>query len=221
VSYHPVAIVWPCPVSVEVYVLAGRSVVVPRAVCPACFVPMVFWSGYERSVRVAGRCWRLWLARGRCSGCRVSHVLLPSFLVIGRLDVAATIGLVLGGVGGRSGARRVAVLVDVPHTTARGWVRSFRSRASLLWSGFVALTVELGGEIPAVIPVDVGAATVVAMQCAHRAGVERHWLLTPGLWDFVSVVCGGLLIRSNTDPPWRVFGGRCFIPPVPFSGMSS
>ena len=217
-SYHPVAIVWPCPVPVETYVLAGRSVVVPRVACPGCFVPMVFWSGYERSVRVDGRCWRLWLARGRCMDCRVSHVLLPSFLVIGRLDVAATIGLVLSGVRGDCGVRGVAAVVDVPHTTARGWVRSFRSRASLLWSGFVALTVELGGEIPAAIPVDVGAATVVAMQCAHRAAGVRHWLLTPGLWDFVSVVCGGLLIRSNMDPPWRVFGGRCFIPPVPFSG---
>lgn len=220
-SYHPVAIVWPCPVSVEAYVLAGRSVVVPRVGCPGCFVPMVFWSGYERSVRVSGRCWRLWLARGRCMGCRVSHVLLPSFLVIGRLDVAATIGIVLCGVRGDCGVRGVAGAVDVPHTTARGWVRSFRLKASVLWSGFVALTVELGGEVAAVIPADVGAAAITAMQCAHRAAGVRHWLLTPGLWDFVSVVCGGLLIRSNMDPPWHVFGGRCFIPPLPFSGRPS
>ena len=119
-SYHPVAIVWPCLVPVETYVLAGRSVVVPRVACPGCFVPMVFWSGYERSVRVSGRCWRLWLARGRCTGCRVSHVLLPSFLVIGRLDVAVTIGIVLNSVRGDCGVRSVAGVVDVPHTTARG-----------------------------------------------------------------------------------------------------
>src|SRR6266498_753803 len=59
-----VAIVWPCPLSVEEYQAAGRGVRVPRADCPDCGQPMVFWSGYQRYVRL-GRVWRVWVARAR------------------------------------------------------------------------------------------------------------------------------------------------------------
>ncbi len=86
------AIVWPCPVSVEVYAADGRAVSVPRQVCPSCAVPMVFWSGYCRSVRVDDRWWRVWIVRARCRGCRVSHGLLPSFLLSGRQDQVEVIG---------------------------------------------------------------------------------------------------------------------------------
>lgn len=85
-------------------------------------------------------------------------------------------------------------------------------------SGFAALTIELGGDVPFRWPVSVTAATIVAIVCAHRAAVVRHEVLTPGVWAFVSLVTGGMLIRSNTDPPWRVFGNRRFIPPIPFAG---
>ena len=44
---------------------------------------------------------------------------------------------------------RDADAVDVPHTTARDWVRRFRERASLLWSGFPPVAVELGGDVAA------------------------------------------------------------------------
>ena len=50
------AIVWPCPLPVDAYVAAGREVEVPRPVCPSCAGPLVFWSGYWRHVRAAGRC---------------------------------------------------------------------------------------------------------------------------------------------------------------------
>ena len=95
VSYSPMAIVWPCPISVDAYVVAGRSALVPRAACPSCQRLMGWWSGYERSVRIAGRCRRLWLPRARCSPCGVSHALVPSFLLVGRLDVVENVGIVL------------------------------------------------------------------------------------------------------------------------------
>ena len=201
------------------YVAAGRSVVVPRASCPSCGLVMGWWSGYERSVRVGGRCWRLWLARARCRACRVTHTLVPSFLLVGRLDVVDTIGSVVAAVaGGRSGVRPVAAVVDVPYTTARGWVRVFRGRAQVLWSGFAAVTVELGGDIATNWGADVDRAAVAMIVCAHRAAAGRHEVLTPPLWVFAGLVSGGMLIRSNTDPPWRLFGSRRFIAPIPFSG---
>lgn len=180
---------------------------------------MGWWSGYRRSVRVGGRCRRLWLARARCAGCAVTHALVPSFLLVGRLDVVESVGVVLEAVAqGVSGVRPAAARLDVPHTTARGWVRRFGGRAAVLWSGFAALTIELGGDVDTAVVVEQVAAAVAMMQCAHRAAVGRHDVLTDSLWGFVSVVTGGVLIRSNTDPPWRVFGSRRFIPPIPFQG---
>lgn len=214
-SYPPVAIVWPCRLSVDAYVAAGRGVVVPRVVCPSCRGVMGRWSGYQRSVRVRGRCWGLWVARARCSPCAVSHALVPSFLLVGRLDVVESVGVVVEAVmAGVSGVRPAAGRVEVPYTTARDWVRRFGVRAPVLWSGFAALTIELGGDVETRRPGD----TIAVMGSAHRAAAARQEVLTGGLWAFVSSVTGGMLIRSNTDPPWQVFGSRRFIPPVPFSG---
>ena len=215
----PVVMVWPCPSSVESYVAAGREVLVPRPLCESCAVAMVFWAGYERSVRAEGGCVRLWIVRARCSGCGVSHALIPSFLVVGRLDVVETIGQALVDVSSGVSIGWAARRLDVPFTTVRGWVRRFRARASLWWSGFAALTVELGGAIPARWPSGLSAAAIAAMGWAHRAAFARHEMRTGLLWAFVSVVCGGALITTNTDPPWRVFGNRRFMPPSPFGGV--
>ena len=95
------AIVWPCPLAVDAYVAAGRDVGFPRPGCPSCAGPLVFWSGYRRYVREAGRCWKIFVPRLRCAPCGVSHALLPAFTLAWRLDVAETIGSVLAGVAGR------------------------------------------------------------------------------------------------------------------------
>ena len=141
------AIVWPCPLPVDAYVAAGREVEVPRPVCPSCAGPLVFWSGYWRHVRAAGRCRKIFVARVRCGPCRVSHALLPAFLLAWRLDVAEAVGVVIGQVaGGACGVRPAAARAGVPHTTARDWVRRFGSRAGELGAAFAALAVDLGGE---------------------------------------------------------------------------
>ena len=211
--------VWPCPLSVEMYVAAGRDVAVARPSCSGCSLPMSFWSGFERSVRAAGRFHRLWIVRARCSACRVSHALLPDFLLVGRVDVVDTIGAALADVtSNATSIGRAAVRSDVPFTTVRGWVRCFAARAPLWWSGFAALTVELGGTIPPRWPTAVAVAAVLAMRWAHAAALARHEMRTGSLWSFVSVVCGGALIATNTDPPWRVFADRRFMPPSPFPG---
>ena len=212
--------VWPCPLPVEMYVAAGRDVAVPRLSCSGCLLPMTFWSGYERSVRVEGCCHRVWIVRARCLPCRVSHALVPSFLLVGRLDVVETVGRALADVtAGVVSIGAVAGVLDVPFTTVRGWVRRFAVRAPLWWSGFASLTVEFGGAIPARWPTVVSAAAIAAMGWAHQAALVRHELRTGSLWGFVSVVCGGRLLTTNTDPPWHVFGNRRFIPPSPFPGV--
>jgi hypothetical protein len=73
-----VAIVWPCPLPVDVYVAAGRGVEFPRPECPSCAGPLVLWSGYRRHRRAAGRCRKIFVPRLRCGRCRVTHALLPA-----------------------------------------------------------------------------------------------------------------------------------------------
>src|ERR1019366_5886862 len=42
--------------------------------------------------RLAGRCRKIFVPRLRCGRCRVSHALLPAFVLAWRLDVAETVG---------------------------------------------------------------------------------------------------------------------------------
>jgi hypothetical protein len=176
---------------------------------------MVFWSGYERSVRVDGRCCRLWVRRARCSGCAVSHALVPAFCLLGRLDVVDSVGVaVTAVVAGEVGVRPVAQRLDVPHTTARDWLRCFRARAAMLTAGFSAVAVELaGGAVE--LPAGLDRAALAAMTWAWAAAVSRAGTTVGSLWVFVSLVTGGALLAANTDPPWLVFGRRRLMPPVP------
>src|SRR5437762_9820514 len=130
----PVAIVWPCPLPVDAYVAAGRKVEVPRPACPSCGESLVFWSGYWRHVRAGGlaggRCPKIFVPRVRCGPCRVSHALLPAFVLAWRLDVAETVGAgIAEGAGGGCGVRPAAARRAVPRTTARGRRRRGGRRA--------------------------------------------------------------------------------------------
>ena len=173
------------------------------------------WSGYWRFVREAGRCHHVFVARGRCGACRCTHALLPAFLVLNRLDAAETIGAVVEAVGsGRSGVRPAAELVDVPYTTARGWIRSLARSAGRLAVGFAALCVELGGEVPDGVDRSVAGALTAIGAAWHVASELPGWLCL-GRWRFCSAVCGGSLIAANTNSPYLVVGRRRFMPPVP------
>ena len=209
------AIVWPCPLPVDAYVAAGREVEVPRPVCPSCAGPLVFWSGYWRHVRAAGRCRKIFVPRVRCGPCRVSHALLPAFTLAWRLDVAEAVGAVIGQVaGGACGVRPAAARLGVPYTTARGWVRRFRARGLELGTGFAALAVELGGE--AIRPAaEAGRFALAALGAAFAAAAGLPGWLDLGVWRFASSVSGGRLIAANTGSPFLVVGKRRFMPPIP------
>jgi hypothetical protein len=72
-------------------------------------------------VRLPGRCQKIFVPRLRCRQCRVTHALLPAFVLAWRLDAAEAIGTVITGVaGGAGGVRPVAAGLGVPYTTARG-----------------------------------------------------------------------------------------------------
>ena len=209
------AIVWPCPLPVDAYVAAGREVEVPRPACPSCAGPLVFWSGYWRHVRAAGRCRKIFVPRVRCGPCRVSHALLPAFVLAWRLDVAETVGAVIGQVaGGVCGVRPAAARAGVPDTTACGWVRRFRARAAELGVVFAALAVDLGGEAIRP-PAEAGRFALAAVTAAFDAAAALPGWLAVGLWRFASAVSGGRLIAANTVSPFLIVGRRRFMPPIP------
>jgi len=210
-----VAMVWPCPLPVDAYAEAGRQAGFPRPACPSCAGPLVFWSGYRRYVREAGRCVRIFIPRLRCGPCRVTHALLPAFALAWRLDTAEVIGAVIAEVAsGRCGIRPAAGRAAVPHTTARGWVRRFAGRAPELGAGFAALAVELGG--PSLTPPEEATRfAVAAIRVAFAAAAALPGWAGLGAWRFASAVSGGTLIAANTTSPFLMVGKRRFMPPVP------
>jgi hypothetical protein len=176
---------------------------------------MGWWSGYWRHVRDGGLCYRVFIPRVRCGVCGVTHAVLPAFLLVGRLDVVETVGAVVEEVvGGVVGVRRAADQVDVPHTTARGWWRRFRQRCARVAVTFAALAVELGGVTVRPLRHLEGWA-LAAMAAAWEAAAGFPGWAALGGWRFVSAVCGGSLIATNTDPLWMIVGRRRFMPPIP------
>ena len=209
------AMVWPCPLAVDAYVAAGRRVDFPRPDCPSCAGRMVFWSGYRRHVRVAGRCRKIFVPRLRCGRCRVTHALLPAFVLAWRLDAAEVIGTAITAVaGGRCGVRPAAAGLEVPYTTARGWCRRFAARAPALGVAFAALAVELGGEA-AGPPAEPGRFALAAIGAAFGAACALPGWAGLGPWRFASAVSGGRLLAANATSPFLVVGRWRFMPPVP------
>ena len=130
---------------------------------------MTFWSGYSRFVRHEGRAHKIWVPRGQCAPCDVTHALLPAFVALKRLDSIETIGAALETVtSGENGVRPAADRLGVVHTTVRGWLRSFGCRAASLALSFAALAVELGGPALAPLP-DPRRDALAAMTAAWKA----------------------------------------------------
>jgi len=160
-------------------------------------------------------CRAIFVRRVRCARCRVTDALLPAFVLCGRLDVVETIGAIIAEVGGGlGGVRPCARRVDVPHTTARGWVRRFGARAAGVSVGFAALAVELGGEVAAALTDTIGQG-VAAIEAAFEAACSLPGWGGLGRWRFASAVSGGRLLGTNTNTPYLIVGRRRFMPPVP------
>ncbi len=186
----------------------------PRPECPRCAVPMCFWSGYRRWVRAGGRCLRVFVPRARCRRCRVTHALLPAFLLCDRLDAVTGIGQVLETIASHAvGMRPAAAGIGVPYTTAREWCRRFAARAEDLGTAFAALCAELGG--PVLRPMtDAADGAVAAIGAAFSVACEFPGWASLSRWRFASAVSGGSLLAANTISPYLVVGKRRFLPPT-------
>jgi hypothetical protein len=197
--YDPLAIVFGCALGVSDYAAAGKQVEVPEQRCPACRGRLRWWSGYWRGLRDAGARVRMWVRRGRCAACEVTHAVLPDFLVERRRYAVEVIGRALEVVA-TSSAWGASVELDRPFSTVRDWRNRCRQRAAEMQARLAQLALQVGvrlGELP-VKP-------LLALLAVLEAVWRRSRELEPGVggrWRFWNAVFSGKGLATNTSPGW-------------------
>jgi hypothetical protein len=169
---------------------------------------MVFWSGYERTLRLgfdpgnggAGRYLRIWVPRVHCPCCGATPGLLPAFCVARRLDEVEVIGLALVWMVDGRPVAMVAALLAIARSTVRGWVARFACQAQGIAYRFAGLAIEWGSEVFD-LPAPPTRAAIEAIGRAYEAARRRLGGNVVSLWRFVSAVSGGAVLATNRSPP--------------------
>ena len=168
--------------------------------CPVCGGVLARWGWARRRVLRGGRgLVRLRPRRARCVVCGVSHVLLPVFALLRRVDLVEVIGAALVAKAAGVGARAAAAACGRPVDTVRGWLRRFGSRAGAVRVFFTGLLVETGADpVPPAAAESVFADAVAAVAGAVVAVVSR-WpqagAVTP--WRLACAASGGRLLAPG------------------------
>ncbi|GHD80015.1 hypothetical protein GCM10010336_63040 [Streptomyces goshikiensis] len=195
-------------VEVSVLVVDSDGLLVERQLrrgqlsCPGCGAVLAPW-GHGRAREIRGDLGaRLFLRprRTRCSGCKVTHVLLAEALWPRRADAAVVIGAGLEIAALGMGHRQIAAHLGLAEGTVRGWLRAFAGRSEAVRRHFTVALVALADD--PVMP-DAAASTfadaVSAVAAAHRAAATR-WphMLTVSRWEFAGRAIGGRLLTSSS-----------------------
>ncbi|MDP4015306.1 MAG: hypothetical protein Q8P38_11925 [Candidatus Nanopelagicales bacterium] len=160
----------------------------------------------ERVVRGAGR---LRPRRGRCRGCGRTQVLLPASVLLRRADAVTVIGVALLAKASGAGHRSIAVLLDVPASTVRGWLRRMVAVAARVLAVLAAAAAQLGTEFVAPVPTSDPVAAVAELLGALSAAMARRLGGSCSPWRLAAVLTGGrLLVPSGPDLTPRWAGGR-------------
>jgi hypothetical protein len=182
------------PAKVEADLAGGR------VACPSCGGALAPWSfARRRFVRSATGPLELRPRRGRCHRCSKTHVLLPDVVIRRRVDTVAVIGRALMAAATGAGCQAVAVLVERPFSTVRGWLRRARGRASTLVAHFVAWAHRLDPNLGPVAPAGSALGDVVeALGVAARTASLR--LGPRPAWSWASALTGGALLANTSSP---------------------
>jgi hypothetical protein len=137
-------------------------------------------------------------------------VLLPVGVLVRRADTVAVIGRALTAKASGLGARPVAVVLDRPLETVRGWLRRFAGKAEQVRAWFTGLLVAVAAD--PVMPeaaATVFADAVAAVEAAAWAVAGRFALRMVTAWRVAGVVSQGRLLSPdwpptsiNTSSPW-------------------
>ena len=171
--------------------------------CPDCSGVLRPW-GWARSRRVRG-VGSLRPRRGRCPGCRVTHVLLPVTVLLRRADGIRVIWAALLAKAAGRGHRPISTLLGVPESTVRGWLRRMTGRLEQVRLHFMAVAATAGIDLT--VPkasrsgwrdllAAVAAATAAVVGRFGAAGVVGP--VTP--WQLAAASSGGRLL----SPGWPV-----------------
>ena len=185
--------------------------------CPGCEASLAPWGhGRVRWLRGAGGARvRVRPRRSRCTGCLVTHVLLPVVALLRRADLAAVIGAALTAKAAGWGHRRIAEFLDRPAATVRGWLRVFCGRAERVRAVFTAVQIALDADPPAIEPAGCLLGDAVAAVLAAATAAVRRWPRMGGLspWETAVAVTGSKLLapgfaprRANTGCLWAAAG---------------
>jgi hypothetical protein len=173
--------------------------------CPLCGGVLAGWGrARPRQLRGPNGPVELCPRRSRCSGCGVTHVLLPVGALLRRADTAAVVVSALAAkVTSRAGFRRIAADLARPAETVRGWLRRFAERVEAVRSVF---TVWLRAVDADPVMPDAGgggfADAVVAIG-ALAAAIERRFSLPAvSLAETAVAVSGGRLLAPGWPGEW-------------------
>jgi hypothetical protein len=175
-------------------------------VCPACSGVLAGW-GRARGRSVRDLEGLLWIVprRSRCTGCGVTHVLLPVLVLVRRADIAAVIGSALVAKAAGAGHRRIAAELGRAAETVRGWLRRFATRVEVVRAVFTRWCRALAPD--PVLPGLAGTAwadALAAITAAAGAIAARFGLGTVACWEVASAVSSGRLLSPGWPSATRV-----------------
>lgn len=150
--------------------------------CPDCGGVLAPWGwARHRVLRDANGVVRVRPRRARCSGCGGSHVLLPVFVLVRRVDLVDVIGAALLAKAAGSGVRTIAARLGRPVETVRGWLRRFEQQAEHVRVYFTVLLVDTA-------PDPVPPAASASRFTDAVAAVIGTWRATASRWPDVGKV---------------------------------
>ena len=200
------------PVRVESRLAAGG------VDCPGCPGVLRRW-GWARPRRVHGIVGVLRPRRARCSGCLVTHVLLPVTVLLRRAYAADVIGAALLARAGGAGHRSIGVALKVPAATVRGWLRVVAGRLEAvrvhLWQVADRAGVDVGVPEALGCPwrdllAALGAATAAVTGRFGRVGV----LGPVTAWQVAAACSAGRLLAPGWPRPGWVVSATRIVPDV-------
>ncbi|MGH8922923.1 MAG: hypothetical protein ACRD0H_32035 [Actinomycetes bacterium] len=170
--------------------------------CPGCAGVLAGW-GHARARLVRGPTGsvRVTPRRCRCTGCGVTHVLLPVLLLARRADTVAVIGAALAAKAAGVGHRRIAVGLGRAPETVRGWLRRFGGRVEAVRVVFTRWCRALSPD--PVLPGPAGSAwadALAAITTAAGAAGARLGIGEVPVWRLATAVSAGRLLA----PRWPV-----------------
>jgi hypothetical protein len=127
-------------------------------------------------------------------------VLLPVSCLLRRADAVEVIGAALRAAAAGGGHRRVAVLIERPASTVRGWLRRFEARAGPLRRAFTTLACSLDVDPRVPEPAESALADAVTAIVATARAVWTRWpdlVLTVSVWQVASAVTSGRLLAPT------------------------